>query len=57
MILKVGGTPVWQEVQEKNFVMSLHFSGSESTISHFGKLFRDVCTVWSVSCLLFYSQW
>jgi len=49
------GAPIRREVSE-NFVFGrvpLLFS-SKSTISRFGERFRDVSTLWSVSCLLFF---
>jgi len=35
-------------------VVPLHVFGSKSTTSRFGERFREVSTVWSVSCLLFF---
>ena len=51
--LKVGGT--CQARSTGNFfVLPLHFFGFASTISRFGKRFRVVSTVWSLSCFLFF---
>ena len=40
--------------RRKNFCRALHFFGFTSTISRFGKRFRVACTVWPLSCFLFF---
>ena len=51
--LKVGGTCQARSAG-KFFVVPSTFFGFTSTIIRFGKLFRVVSTVWSLSCFLFF---